>query len=178
MHKIKSSCFSEYGHRDILIIMATIKPSKEFRVVLSEKLAKDFLDSFFCADTARFQFGEDIMEPSEIEAGNLLSEYLKPKQFVRIPKVDVPEGIHTPDFLIDSVKYEVKAPKSIKKIDERIREGMRQVGKNGWIVLSDYNYKGNSARFLSETLLSARQNKLKGLYFISNHKIEFIEIKK
>ena len=158
--------------------MAITRPSKELKAALNRQLAKNFLDEYFCSDTARFKFGNGELEPSEIEAGNLLLEYLRPRQFVRIPKVDNPEGIHTPDFLIDSVKYEIKAPKSIKKIDERTREGKKQVGMNGWIVLSTYNYKGSSAKFLSEALLSAKQNELKGFYYINNHKIDFIEIKK
>lgn len=158
--------------------MAFLKPVRLLKYAITHHPSKEFLDEYFGADTSKFSFRFDMLEPSEIEAGNLLVGFLKPKILIRLPEVDNPENIRTPDFIIDGIRYEIKAPTSLDQIKKRIREGKVQVGQNGFIVMSTYNCRNQEERFLRRVTNEAKYFKIEELYYVSKNGVELIKIKK
>ncbi|MBR5418853.1 hypothetical protein IK110_01210 [Candidatus Saccharibacteria bacterium] len=134
--------------------------------------------SFFRADTSKFKFEYSKLEESEIEAANLLIKLLKPKEVIRIPEVKIPERIKTPDFTIDGITYEIKAPKSVEQISRRMCEAMRQIRSNGFIVLDARNCERAIKTFVREAVLVAKQHKVTRFYLVYKHSISLVGIKK
>ena len=158
--------------------MARILPNKRLRFAINNHPTKEFLDEFFRADTSKFKFEYSKLEESEIEAANLLIRLLKPKVIIRLPEVKVPQHIKSPDFVIDGITYEVKAPKSIRQIGHRIHEGKKQIGSKGYIVMNACYCERTLDKFIRESIAIAGQCRVSQIYLVSDHEIRKIDIKK
>ena len=158
--------------------MSSVRPVELLKYAIENHASKEYLDEYFGADTSSFKFEYSRLEQSEIEAGNLLIGLLNPKRIIRIPEVKIPERIKTPDFEIDGIKYEIKAPNSLEKIQDRVKEGKAQIKPGGFLVLSTYNCRSKEDRFLREAIRSARGYRLNGFYFVARRGIKYISIKK
>jgi hypothetical protein len=158
--------------------MAFVKPVKLLADAVINHPKKSVLDEYFGVDTRKFIFDYSVLEQSEIEAANYLIDLLKPKEIIRLSEVKIPKNIKTPDFWIDKVKYEIKAPKNIRQIQKRVKEGKEQIAGGGYLVLSSHNCRNKESQFLNEAKRSARQYRINSFYYISKDDITLIQIKK
>ena len=105
---------------------------------------KILMDSYFNTDTAEYHFGESMLSPSEtIALGSIIAAY-HPQRIIRIPEVNKPESIKTPDFLVDNIRYEIKCPKKLSGVRSLARRAFKQICCNGFIVFEFMNAKDAS----------------------------------
>ncbi|MBR3176363.1 hypothetical protein IKF25_00090 [Candidatus Saccharibacteria bacterium] len=106
--------------------------------------SKTALDKIFHANTKRYRFHFSQLNPSEIIAICSIIENYHPTTIIKIPEVAYPEKKRTPDFLIDGVRYEIKAPRSIHCVHSLYTKAKKQVRKNGFIVFEYMNIENAS----------------------------------
>lgn len=99
-------------------------------------LPKKLRDQYFGQDTSEWKFKKKTgINDDEIEAISPLLKLAKFKEIYYVPEVDYPQGIKTPDLIIDGVKIEIKTPKSLKKISDVQRYANKQTD-NGILLLN------------------------------------------
>lgn len=102
---------------------------------------KPILDDFFNENTDDYLF--DFKQPNypeTIAMGSIIEHY-HPETIIRIPEVQIPIKHKTPDFLVDGIRYEIKAPESIKGIRNLYLKARGQARKRGFIVFDFMNIK-------------------------------------
>ncbi|MDO4271552.1 MAG: minor capsid protein [Candidatus Saccharibacteria bacterium] len=85
------------------------------------------------ADNWQFRYS-GLLE-SEKSAVKALMEAHQFKHISWIPEVDYPNGIKTPDLLIDGRKVEIKQISSVRSAREQIHKGVKQIDSDGWMIL-------------------------------------------
>lgn len=103
---------------------------------------KILMDSYFNEDTSSYFFGESNLSPSEtIALGSIIAAY-HPQRIIRIPEVNIPINIKTPDFLVDNMCCEIKCPEKLSGVRSLARKAFKQIRCNGLIVFEFMNSKG------------------------------------
>ncbi|MBR5418828.1 hypothetical protein IK110_01080 [Candidatus Saccharibacteria bacterium] len=130
---------------------------------------KNLLDSYFNADTSKYHYGKSTLSPAEtIALGSIIAAY-HPQRIIRIPEVHIPRKIKTPDFLVDNISYEIKAPESINGIRGLAYTARKQIGQCGFIVFEFMNARGASlCDFLDCAYTTCAKSKKYGL-ILMNH---------
>jgi hypothetical protein len=105
---------------------------------------KPTLDDFFDEDTNDYLFNFKQPDYPETIAMSSLIEHYHPQTIIRIPEVRIPTNHKTPDFLVDGIRYEIKAPESIKGIRGLYLKARKQARKRGYIVFDFMNIKNAS----------------------------------
>lgn len=111
------------------------------KIILQPK--KETLDNYFDTDTAGYKFNEDVkLHPSEAIALGAIAEAYHPNTIIKIPEVSYPLEIKTPDFLVDGVEYEVKAPIAFSGISTLAKKSETQLRlPTGYLVMELMNIK-------------------------------------
>ena len=111
------------------------------KIILQPK--KEILDSYFRTNTANYIFNEGAkLYPSEALALGAIAEAYRPNTIIRIPEVSYPLETKTPDFLIDDVEYEVKAPIAYSGISSLAKKSKTQLRfPTGYLVMDLMNIK-------------------------------------
>ncbi|MBP5633312.1 hypothetical protein J6X13_00025 [Candidatus Saccharibacteria bacterium] len=105
---------------------------------------KPTLDEFFDEDTDSYLFNFKQPDYPETIVMSSLIEHFHPRTIIRIPEVRMPTKHKTPDFLVDGIRYEIKAPESIKGIRGLYLKARKQTRKRGFIVFDFMNMKNAS----------------------------------
>ena len=108
------------------------------KIILQPK--KHFLDRYFHTDTKDYIFGHSQLYSSEIFALGAIAETFRPHTIVKIPEVHYPWKMKTPDFLVDGIKYEVKAPlvfRSIRFLTQKAETQLKT--PDGFLVMELMN---------------------------------------
>ena len=71
-------------------------------------------------------------------------------KFRHLQEIDVLEGIKFPDFKWNGKTWEIKKVISLNSIDKRLQYALRQINKNGGVVLDVYNSSLKSAEILDK----------------------------
>ena len=104
---------------------------------------KEVLDSYFNTNTANYKFSDSTkLYPSEAMALGAIAEAYHPNTIIRIPEVLYPLETKTPDFLIDEIEYEVKAPIAFSGISALAKKSETQLrSPTGYLVMELMNIK-------------------------------------
>ena len=107
---------------------------------------KTTLDNYFHTDTTDYKFSENTtLNPSEAIALGSIAEAYHPSAIVRIPEVLYPLRVKTPDFLVDNIEYEVKAPIASSGILFLARKAETQLrSPTGFLVMELMNIRNVS----------------------------------
>jgi hypothetical protein len=106
------------------------------KIILKPK--KKIRDLYFGEDTRFYKYNKmKIGTPELIALGSLIASY-HPERVIRIPEVSFPNHIKTPDFLIDGIEYEIKAPYKIERIEDRTKSALMQIRDPKGFVVYDY----------------------------------------
>ena len=135
---------------------------------------KHFLDSYFKTNTSHFLFRFSKLDDSEIAAKKILTNLLKPKTIIRIPEVNYPKNIRTPDFFIDGISYEVKAVNSERSLKNGITSAVGQIKQSGTLVLDISRYGVPDKIAISKAKHLAKEHKIQKLIIYRNETIIYI----
>ncbi len=106
------------------------------KIILKPK--KKIRDLYFGEDTRLYKYNKPRIDTPELIAlGSIIASY-HPEKVIRIPEVSFPYHIKTPDFLIDGVEYEIKAPFKIERIEDRTESALKQLRNPEGFIVYDF----------------------------------------
>ena len=104
----------------------------------------------------------------EKEVARIFSEHTKKTVFA-ISRVEKPDGIKTPDLLVDNEKVEIKKVSSLRSVEAQLRKAHKQ-GAFG-VILDIDDEKYSFEDLVAEIKKRQKQFKIEEIYKILNNKI-------
>ena len=136
-------------------------------------LPQELRDEFFGVETSGWKFHEE--ELSELEYKVLKSiiknSGLEFKEIYRIPEVEFPEGIKTPDLLIDGIKTEIKSITSKRSIEEQTSKASKQVLESGWVFYDISRSDLSKNEIMSEILKRVEKKNILGFSIVKDERL-------
>ncbi|MBP5633797.1 hypothetical protein J6X13_02585 [Candidatus Saccharibacteria bacterium] len=141
--------------------------------------SRAFLDRFFDEDTSNYKFRYSPLNESEFNALRVIRKMFRPRGIIRIPEVNVPDGVPTPDFCVDGVRFEIKSPKSFNSLENGIKTARRQLLNDGVLVIELSNYIDDDFdSLIIEAVRLSREHGIARLVIVRSSVTIYSDIKK
>lgn len=137
-----------------------------------QELKKEDYKKYFNNYTDSWQLEKiDSRNDREKEITKILKDSGFFKEIKIVKRVEKPDGVKTPDLIIDGVKVEIKNPKNVRRIEESIKRSIKQISDNGWIIFDADNSKISIKEYISNIKYRTYKNKIKKIIIIKGKDI-------
>lgn len=137
-----------------------------------QELKKEDYKKYFKNYTDSWQLEKiDSRNDREKEITKILKDSGFFKEIKIVKRVEKPDGVKTPDLIIDGVKVEIKNPKNVRRIEESIKRSIKQISDNGWIIFDADNSKISIKEYISNIKYRTYKNKIKKIIIIKGKDI-------
>ena len=137
-----------------------------------QELKKEDYKKYFKNYTDSWQLEKiDSRNDREKEITKILKDSGFFKEIKIVKRVEKPDGVKTPDLIIDGVKVEIKNPKNVRRIEESIKRSIKQISDNGWIIFDADNSKISIKEYINNIKYRTYKNKIKKIIIIKGKDI-------
>lgn len=121
------------------------------------------------------EFSFDRNEPlnsREKQVAQILTQELGAKIYA-LRRVEKPDGVKTPDLLLNGDKFEIKEVRSLRAVEDQLRKAKKQIGKNGGIVYDLMNDKITAEEYIQTAEKRTKMYGVSKMVIVSDDKVVY-----